>query len=104
MTELTNLSPLFIPVAVFIGGICAPILGWARAYLDSKKVAGTVQDAGIEKFDYKKLIASAIISAIAALIFLGQYASAVSVGIPDLEIAFVAGFGADKIVKNAIGL
>ena len=94
------LSPMFIPLAVFLGGILAPILGWARAYLDSKKTP----DTEIEKIDPKRLGASAVIAVIAAIIFLGQYSTALSVGLPDLELAFIAGFGADKIVKNAIGI
>lgn len=47
---------------------------------------------------------AAVIVVIAAIIFLGQYSAAVSVGLPDLELAFIAGFGADKIVKNAMGI
>jgi hypothetical protein len=98
-----TVSPLWIPVAVFLGGVLAPVLGWARAYLDSKNRA-EVMPTPIEKLDYKRIIASGFIAVIAALIFLGQYSAAVSVGLPDLELAFVAGFGADKIVKNAIGI
>lgn len=100
---MLTVSPLFIPLAVFIGGVLAPILGWARAYLDSKKVAA-VTTTTIEKIDMKRIMASGVIAAIAAVIFLGQYSGAVSVGLPDLELAFIAGFGADKIVKNAIGI
>lgn len=100
-----TMSPFYIPAAVFFGGILAPILGWAAAYRDSKKapvVPGAVPPT--EPFDWKREFASAIIAAIAAIIIMGQYAAAISVGLPDLEIAFIAGFGADKIVKNAIGI
>lgn len=95
-----ELSPTWIPLAVFIGGILAPVLGWARAYQNSKSSG----KGDVEHFEYKRLLASGIISAIAALIFLGQYSAAISVGLPDLELAFIAGFGSDKIVKNAIGI
>jgi ABC-type transport system involved in cytochrome c biogenesis permease component len=95
---------MWIPVVVFIGGILAPILGWARAYLNTKHDASLVQNTTIEKLDIKRIYASAVISCIAAFIFLGQYSSAISVGLPDLELAFIAGFGADKIVKNSIGI
>jgi len=98
-----TVSPYFIPLAVFLGGILAPIVGWARAYLDTKK-AQAVTPTPTEKLDPVRIIASGVIAFIAALIFLGQYAAAVSVGLPDLELAFVAGFGADKIVKNAVGI
>ena len=98
-----EISPFFIPLAVFAGGVLSPIVGWARAYLDTKKTAN-VTPTPIEKLDLVRVGTSAIIAAIAAFLFLGQYATAVSVGLPDIEIAFVAGFGADKIVKNAIGI
>jgi len=93
-----DMSPMWIPVAVFIGGVLAPILGWARARLDAKKTGD------VEGLQWERVVASAIIAAIAAFIFLGQYSAAISVGLPDLELAFVAGFGADKIIKNAIGI
>lgn len=99
-----NLSPMFIPLAVFCGGIFAPVLGWARAYLDSKKEQGANSEIKVEGFDARRLLASGIIAVIAAMIFMGQYAAAISVGLPDLELAFIAGFGADKIIKNAIGI
>jgi len=91
-------SPLWIPVAVFVGGVLAPILGWARARLNATR-AGTT-----ERLEIGRILASAIIALLAAVIFLGQYSAAVSVGLPDLELALVAGFGADKIVKNTIGI
>ncbi len=105
-----TVSPLFIPLAVFAGGVLAPVLGWARAYLNSKNARDIVSSQGVgesppvEKMDWKRVAASAVIAALAAVVFLGQYSGAVSVGLPDIETAFVAGFGADKIVKNAIGL
>jgi len=88
----TDLSPMWIPVAVFAGGIISPFLGWATAYRESGKA---------EKISWLKVASSAVIGVIAAFVFFGQYSSAVSVGIPDMELAFVAGFGADKILKNA---
>lgn len=94
----TVLSPIWILVAVFLGGVCAPILGWARAKLDAQKAGA------IEPFDFSRLIASSIIAAIAAVLFFSQYSTALSVAFPDVVLAFVAGFGADKIVKNAVGI
>jgi len=95
---LVLMSPWLMPIAVFLGGILSPVLGWARAYRDAKKAGG------VEKLDIRRVVISTIIAAIFALIFLGQYTFAVSIGLPDLELAFIAGFGADKIVKNAIGI
>jgi hypothetical protein len=92
-------SPFWIPVAVFFGGILAPLLGWAIANRDAS-IAGQAH----EPLEMRRVGASAVISFVASLIFLGQYSAAISVGLPDLELAFVAGFGADKIIKSTIGI
>ena len=47
------MSPWLIPIAVFLGGILSPILGWARAYRDAKKVGD------IEKLNIRRDSASA---------------------------------------------
>ncbi len=95
----TAMSPMWIPVMVLFGGLMAPILGWAVANRDAKKAGQET-----EQLELRRVGASAIISFVAALIFFSQYAAAISVGLPDLELAFIAGFGADKIVKGAIGI
>ncbi len=96
---IPTMSPIWVPVAVFFGGIMAPILGWAVANRDAKK-AGEEH----EKLELRRVGSSSIIAFVAALIFFGQYSAAVSVGLPDLELAFIAGFGADKIIKGAVGI
>jgi hypothetical protein len=106
---MITLSPYFIAIPVLLGAFLSPILGWARAYLNSKATVkalepGETSPGGLEQMDWKKVMASTIIGLVAALLFLGQYSGAVSIGLPDLEIALIAGFGADKIVKNLIGL
>lgn len=105
----TELSPLFIPVAIFLGSVIAPVLGWVRAYQDSKKsqIEAAIANEPIppvEPLDWKKVGISAFIGVLAGLIEFGLYNTAVSVGYADLLTAFIAGFGADKIVKNAIGI
>ncbi len=99
-----SLSPLFIPLAVFAGGCIAPILGWAMNYRTSKALQKVAESTPTEQLDWGRVGASAIIAAVAGFLFWGQYSAAISVGLPDIELAFIAGFGADKIVKNVIGI
>lgn len=96
---LLQMSPFWIPLAVFLGGVLSPILGWARANQNAKAAGGEG-----ESLNWKKVAASAVIAFIAAVIFFATYSAAISVGFPDLITAFIAGFGADKIVKNGVGI
>jgi hypothetical protein len=101
----TSFSPYYIAVAVFLGSILSPVLGWARARLDSKNAAAaSPAPAPIEQFNYKQLLASAVIGFVAALFYIGQFATVTTVNLADLELALVSGFGADKIIKNFIGI
>lgn len=84
---------VFIVGAVFAGGVLSPILGYLRAKKDEQ-----------EQFDWGSFVASVLIAAIAGLIVAGMYYSQPAIALPDIINAFVAGFGADKIVKNVIGI
>ena len=95
----TELSPLFIPLAAFLGCALSPVIGWALNYRDALK-AGTTP----ESFNFKQLSASVVIAFLAGFYELSQYSAAASVGAPDLVNAFVAGFSFDAILKNLIGV
>lgn len=114
MIDLNQLNPLWVPVVVFLASTISPIVGWAMAYLESKKsqeaaLAKTATGAVITlpplvKVDWLQVLASAIIGLIAAGIEFGLYSSAISVGFPDLLTAAVAGFAGERNVKKFLGL
>jgi xanthine/uracil permease len=110
--DMNSLNPLLTGVAILLGSILSPVLGWARNYLNNRAFVKAAIRARLTppkatpeaSFDYKQLIASGIIGIVAALITIGSQTGITSVSLHELEITFVAGFGADKLVKNAIGL
>ena len=57
-----EMNPLLVPLLVCIGGVLSPVLGWARAYQNSK-----TKSEILEPFDFKKLVVSAIIAVVAIL-------------------------------------
>lgn len=89
------LNPIFIAPAFMLGGILSPIVGWARAAKNSEAA----------NFDWLKFLKSFVIALTASLLYFGSlYVNAYAISLSDINIAFVAGFAADKFLKKTLGV
>lgn len=84
---MNNISPLWMILAVFLGGM-------------SNSLAGFL--ASQEPFNIRKSISTIIITVISTAGIVATYSYATFISIPDVVLAFLAGAGMDKLTKNVV--